>query len=292
MVNFQARDYLRGCLDSIAAHPPPGEYEIIIVDNGSTDGSLEMLAQDYPHVQVIRNAENRGYTAPTNQGLRAGGGRYLMLLNNDTVIHPHAFERLIEFMDARPEVGICSPKVLNADGTLQKPCRRGESRPWAVLTYFLGLPRFFPKVKLFGGYLLDYMPEDATYEVAGVSGSCMLVRRAVTDQIGFLDELFFAYQEDDDFCLRARRAGWKVYYLHTALVTHFGGRGGSRVQPYRSIVEWHRSYYLHYRKNMAKDYFFLFNWFYYLAMLLKLALALALNALRREKAAGPWRPAR
>lgn len=291
MVTFQAREFLRACLDSIAAHSPPGKYEIIVTDNGSTDGSLEMLAAEYPHVQVICNQENLGYTRPTNQSLQQGRGRYLLLLNNDTLIHAHSFERLIEFMEARPEVGICSPKVLNADGTLQKACRRGESRPWAVFSYFLGLPRLFPHVPLFGGYLLDYLPDDETYEVAGVSGSCMLVRRAVVEQIGYLDEIFFAYQEDDDYCVRARRAGWKIMYLHTAQVTHFGGRGGSRVQPYRSIIEWHRSYFLHYRKNMAGDYFFLFNWFYYLAMLVKLTLALAQNALRREKAAGPRRPA-
>jgi GT2 family glycosyltransferase len=111
----------------------------------------------------------------------------------------------------------------------------------------------------------------------------MLIRREVIDQIGYLDERFFAYQEDADFCFRARQAGWKVYYVPTAQITHFGGRGGSRVQPYRSIIEWHRSYWLYYRKNLAKDYCFLFNWLYYLAMLVKLVLSLSINLFRKEK---------
>lgn len=114
----------------------------------------------------------------------------------------------------------------------------------------------------------------------------MFIRRAVIDQIGYLDERFFAYQEDTDFCVRAIRAGWKVYYLHTAQITHFGGMGGSRVQPYRSVFEWHRSYFYYYRKNLAQDYFFLFNWFYYLLMLIKLLFSLLVTLLRGGKNVG------
>ena len=186
-------------------------------------------------------------------------------------------------MESQHEVGICGPKVLNTDGTLQKPCRRGESRPWAVFTYFLGLSSLFPKSKFFGEYLMNYMDEDETHEVAGVSGSCMLIRREVIDQIGYLDERFFAYQEDADYCFRTREAGWEIYYMPEAQIIHYGGQGGSRVQPFRSIYAWHHSYYLYYRKNLAKDYFFLFNWVYYFIMLVKLALALLLNLFRKDE---------
>jgi GT2 family glycosyltransferase len=266
------------------------EYEIIAADNHSTDGTLEMLGREYPEVQVICNPGNLGFTAPMNQALRRAGGRYLLLLNPDTVAHPGAFDTLVEFLGTHPQAGICGPKVLNSDGSLQMPCRRGESRPWAVFSYFLGLSRLFPRSKLFGGYLLNYLPEDETAAVDGVSGSCMLVRRAVIEQIGYLDERFFAYQEDADFCFRARAAGWGVFYVPAARITHYGGQGGSRVQPFRSIFEWHRSYWRHYRKNMARDYFFLFNWFYYLAMGVKLGLSLLVNALRRDKFAGSRKP--
>lgn len=290
IVNYQARDYLNNCLRSIIANPPLGDYEIIVVDNSSTDGSLEMLHADFPKVTVIENLANLGFTAPTNQALRRATGSFLLLLNPDTLIHPQAFDRLIAFMQEHPQVGICGPKVLNTDGSLQAPCRRGESRPWAVFSYFLGLHRLFPDSELFGGYLLNYMGEDVTHEVAGVAGSCMLIRRQVIDQIGYLDERFFAYQEDADYCFQARRVGWQVYYLPTAQVTHYGGEGGSRVQPYRSIYAWHRSYWLYYRKNLASDYFFLFNWLFYLAMLVKLLLALLVNLFRLDKTAGRQRP--
>ena len=136
---------------------------------------------------------------------------------------------------------------------------------------------------------MTYMDEDAIHPVAGVAGSCMLIRRDLVEQIGYLDELFFAYQEDADYCYRAREVGWQVYYYPVSQIIHYGGRGGSRVHPYRSILEWHKSYWLYYRKNLAKDYFFLFNWMFYLAMILKLSVSLLVNALRREKYAGPHR---
>ncbi len=133
------------------------------------------------------------------------------------------------------------------------------------------------------------MDEDETQEVAGVSGSCMLIRREVVEKIGYLDEKYFAWQEDADYCFRTRQAGWLIYYFPEVQIIHYGGQGGSRVEPFRSIIEWHKSYWLYYRKNLAKDYFFLINWFFYLLMFLKLCLALVINLLRREKFAGPRR---
>jgi len=131
---------------------------------------------------------------------------------------------------------------------------------------------------------MSYIGEDQTHPADGVSGSGMLARRALIDQIGYLDELFFAYQEDADFCLRARRAGWMVYYMPAGSNHSLRKHGGLPCQPYRSIFEWHKSYFLYYRKNFAQDYFFLFNWFYYLAMLVNAdPVAGLINSLRAEK---------
>lgn len=288
IVSLNARDYLRACIRSIETHPPASPREIIVVDNGSTDGTRAMLAAEFPQIQVIRNEENLGYTRPNNQAMRIAKGD-ILLLNPDTLVHPGAFDTLVRFLEQHPQVGICGPKILNRDGTLQKPCRRGVSRPWAVFSYFSGLAALFPKNPLFTGYLLTHLPEDEIAEVDGVSGACMLIRRAVYEQIGGFDERFFAYQEDADYCFQAQKAGWKIFYVPQAQVTHYGGMGGSRTQPYRSIIEWHRSYYLYYRKNLAHEYFFLFNWFYYALMLLKLGLSLLTNSLRRTRYAGPRR---
>lgn len=289
IVTFNAVHWLKDCLDSILENTQLGELEIIVVDNGSEDGIEAMLRTDYPDVRFIGNNSNLGYTKPMNQGLKAASGPYLMQLNPDTKILPGAFDYLVSYMDDHPMVGICGPKVLNRDGSFQKQCRRGEPRPMAMLGYFFQLSRLFPTRKLFGGYLLEYEDEDATLEVDALSGSCMIIRREVIEEIGYLDEQFFAYQEDTDICSRARKAGWKVVYYPEAEIIHYGGQGGSRVEPYRSIIEWHRSYWLYYKKHLADDYFFLVNWLYYLLMAMKLGLALLVNFLRRERYAGPKR---
>lgn len=289
IVSYRVRDLLRDCLQSLYQNTCV-RFEVIVVDNASHDGVAEMLQQEYPEIRLVENQDNAGYTRPMNQALRLGRGRYLLQLNPDTLIMPQAIDRLVDFMDQHAQVGICGPKVLNRDLTLQKPCRRGEPRPWAVLTYFLGLSALFPRSPLFSQYLMTYLDEDETHAVDGVAGSCMLARRAMFDQIGYLDERYFAYQEDADICFRARQAGWKVYYMPEAQIIHFGSLGGSRVQPYRSIFEWHRSYFIYYRRHLAKDYFFIFNWFYYLAMGIKLLWALGVNFVRADKFAGSRKP--
>ena len=289
IVTLNARDYLRDSLRSIECTLAGLRAEVIVVDNHSNDGTVEMLRQDFPWVRLIENEKNEGFARPTNKALRLAGGRYCLLLNPDTVILDNAIQKLVAFLNEHTEIGICGPKALNRDGSLQKACRRGVSRPWAVLSYFTGLSMLFPHSKLFGGYLLNYMDEDEVHEVDGVSGSCMLIRREVMDQIGLLDDRYFAYQEDADYCFRAKKAGWKIFYMPEAEITHYGGLGGSRVYPYRSIYEWHRSYFLYYRKNLAREYFFLFNWLYYLAMVFKLFLSLLVNMFRTDKFAGPKR---
>jgi len=285
IVTYKARDLLRDCLQSLVENTGV-KYEIIVVDNGSRDGVGEMLRQEFPQVHFIQNESNGGYTRPMNQALCQSVGRYLLQLNPDTLVKPQAFDQMVEYMDSHLEVGICGPKVLNRDGTLQAPCRRGESRPWAVFSYFTGLAALFPHSEFFGQYLMSYMDEDQTHPVAGVAGSCMLLRRAVVDQIGYLDERFFAYQEDADYCFRARQAGWQIVYMPKAQIIHYGGMGGSRVHPYRSIFVWHRSYFQYFRKNLAKDYFFLFNWLYYMAMGCKLVYALLAYMVRKKKFTG------
>ena len=287
---LDAKALLRDCLRSIHANTRASAFEIVVVDNNSQDGTPEMLRDEFPNVRVIVNDHNAGFTKPTNQALRASTGRYALLLNNDTVVLPDALDRLVAFADAHPEIGICTPKVLNRDGTLQKQCRRGLATPWELFCYFSGLASRFPNDPRFAGYLITYLDENEIHVVDAVSGSCMLIRRAVMEQIGLLDERFFAYQEDTDYCFRAGQAGWKVFYYPGAQIIHYASQGGSRAQPYRSIWEWHRSYFLYYRKNLAARYIFLFNWFYYIVMGLKLASALLVNFFRKEKFAGSRKP--
>lgn len=258
------------------------DYEIIVVDNGSHDGTREMVRVDFPYVHFIENERNEGYTKPMNRALRTGRGRYLLQLNPDTIVLPGAIDELVCFMDAHPDVGICGPKVLNVDHSLQKSCRRGESTPWAVVTYFSGLSALFPKSRWLTQYQMSYMDENDLHPVAGVSGSCMLIRRSLTEQIGYLDERFFAYQEDADYCFRARQAGWQVIYNPRAKIIHFGGKGGSAIEPLRSKIEWHRSYFLYFRKNLANRYPLWLNLLYYAAMFVKLGGTLVITFIRNQ----------
>lgn len=272
IVTYQAAPLLRECLASVYKFSPTVPFEIIVVDNASTDHTVAMLEQEYPNVILVQNQTNLGYAASMNQAIHLARGRYIVQLNPDTLTQAGSFDKLIEFMEQHPEVGICGPMVLNPDGTMQKSCRRGESTPLAVIAQFTGLARLFPHNPHLAQYTMSYRDENETHAVAGVSGSCMMIRRAVVEQIGYLDERFFAYQEDADYCFRARQAGWLVYYVPAAQIIHFGGLGGSHVHPYRSMWEWHRSYWNYYRKNLAVNYPVWFNGIYYLMMLAKLGL--------------------
>ena len=290
IVAYQSRELLRECLHSIQSNVRDLHLEIIVVDNGSDDGTVEMLSRHYPDVRLIRNDRNAGFARPNNQAIQASHGKYILLLNPDTIVLPQALEQLVEFADAHPQIGIVGPKVLNRDGTMQLQCRRSFATPWDLFCYFSRLSKLFPKSRLFARYLVTYRDENEIHPVDAISGSCMLIRRAMIEQIGLLDEQFFAYQEDTDYSFRAHQAGWEVYYYPRAQIVHHASRGGSRVDPYRSIVEWHRSYFRYYRKHLAARYFFLFNWFYYVIMLLKLLSSLALNLLRADKFPGSKKP--
>ncbi len=290
IVNFNAKEYLRACLYSIETKTTRTSYELIVVDNHSQDGSAEMLREEFPEVTLIENDANEGFSRPMNKALKRARGRCYLLLNPDTLFENDVPGLLSAYLDSHPDVGIVGPKVLNPDGTLQAPCKRSEARPRDVFMYFSGLAKRFPKDPRFSGYTLAYLDEDETHNVDGVSGSCMLVRRTLAEQIGYLDERFFAYQEDADYCIRARKAGWKVVYYPDAKIIHFGGKGGSKVKPVQSIIAWHYSYYQYYKKHFAPDYFFLFNGLFYSLMGMKLGWALVKNMLLGVPFGGSRKP--
>lgn len=291
IVSLNTGEYLRNCLESLITSLDQSlQFEIIVVDNGSSDSTIEMLNKNFPQINLIKNETNLGYTKAMNMGLEISQGNYLVQLNPDVIIYPETFQKILSYLNQNTDVGICTPKVINSDGTLQKQCHRSFARPWDVITYFLGLDRLFPNSRLFGRYLLTYLPEDAISDVDAVSGSCMIIRKEVIRDIGILDERFFAYQEDTDFCFRAKKKHWRVIYFPGAVVKHFGGKGGSLEQPFKAIFAWHKSYFLYYKKHLAAEYFFLINWFMYFAMGIKLFLAYIRFLLITEKVIGSKKP--
>ena len=291
IVTRSSKDVILDCLTSLFEQTQGFNLDVVVVDNASQDGTVDAIRLKFPSVRLILNDENLGYSKAVNQGWHTLDAKYYVLLNPDATLLDRALPRLIQFMEENPQAGICVPKVMNSDGSLQLQCRRGEARPGEVFAYFLGLANRFPNDTRFTGYLLNHIDNEKVNEVKAVSGSCMMVRREVVEQIGYLDELYFAYQEDTDYCFTARKAGWKVFYVPLAQVIHLGGRGGSNVSPYFGVYQWHRSYYLYYRKNLARDYPFWFHPIYYFAMLAKLTLNLLAVTFSRDKVVGTRKPA-
>jgi GT2 family glycosyltransferase len=290
IVNYNAHDYLEACLKSIFAARCKYAFEIVIVDNASRDGSVEMVQTRFPQLRLIRNESNAGFSSANNAALRIAGGKYLLWLNNDTVVLPGALDTLVDFLAQHPEVGIVSPKVLNSDGTLQLQCRRGLPTLWGAFCYVSGLSRLFAKNPFFTGYLLTHLDEDRPASVDAVSGACLMARREILDQIGYPDEGYFMFAEDLDWCCLARRAGWQVFYLPEARIIHFGGRGGTLSRPFRATVEFHQSVWRFYSKHLAWRYPFIVNWLVRLAVGMKLAVALGLNLFRKVPVAGSRKP--
>lgn len=290
LVNLNAADYLLPCLRSIRENPPPVTYECIVVDNGSNDDSVSRLKAEAPDAHVILNAQNEGFARATNQGMSKATGRFVLLLNPDTLVHPGALGNLVEYAGAHPKIGVLGPRVLNRDGSLQRQCRRSFPTPWVIFTYYSGLASLFPKSPLFARYLRGYEDASQPQQVDAVSGAAMLIRRDADDQIGKFDETFFAYGEDLDYCFRAKQEGWEVWYYPDAEITHFGGKGGSTHQPWKSVYEYHRAMIVYYRKHLAKRYPFLLNALIYFGIGLKTMTSLIVNAFRRNKVIGSKKP--
>jgi len=279
---LNASPYLKACLVSVKAFTKGISYELIVVDNGSSDDTVAMIQRDFPEAILIRNETNTGFTRPMNQALRLAQGDYLLSLNPDTLLKEDVFGPQLAYLRAHPEVGISIPKVLNEDGSFQHQCRRGEATALEAFGYHLRLGKLFPKSKVLNGYLQSWLPEDEIAEVKAVSGSCMVITRACYIAVGDFDEKIFAYQEDSDYCFRAREKGFKVMYMPVSEIIHFGGQGGSKEQRFKSIWNWHLSYFYYYNKHLAKRNFFLLNWLFYLVMGAKLVFALLKNLFRTK----------
>lgn len=228
IVNYNVRQFLENALASVFRALEGLQGEVIVVDNASDDGSVEMLKAKFPEVQLVEHKANVGFAKANNAALKLARGRYLVLLNPDTIVQEDTFKVMMRFFEENPDAGLAGCKILNPDGTFQLPCRRSFPTPWVAFTKIFGLSTLFPKSKLFGRYNLTYLSEDETYEVDAVSGSFMFLRREVYTLIGGLDEAFFMYGEDLDWCYRVSKAGYKVYYIHSTKIIHFKGESTRR----------------------------------------------------------------
>ena len=215
IVNFNTRDITLDCLESIEVHTQDISFETLVVDNASTDDSAQAIMSSFPKTRLIENQENRGFSAANNQGIRISKGRHIVLLNSDTRLVENCFSTIVRFLDAHPEFFILSPEILDADN---RPCpmRLWEDTASDAVLKILG--RYDPKSEF------DKMGPRETREVEVVGGSCFVVRRELFSIVGLLDENYFLYNEEDDFCRRARQAGKKVCYYPKTRLQHLLGK--------------------------------------------------------------------
>lgn len=251
IVSWNVCELLRRCLLSIREQAAGGRQtvddseqtasqarslssEIWVVDNASTDGTVDMLRREFPSVRIIANAENVGFTRGNNQALAVAQGRYLFLLNPDTELRPGALAALVSYMQANPRAGILGPRLVYGDGSLQSSRRRFPTLATAFVES-TRLQQWFPRNRVLARYYMLDTPDDATQPVDWINGSAMFVRRAVYDTVGGLDERFFMYSEELDWCYRAKGAGWQIVYLPGAQVTHYEGKSSEQAVARRDI---------------------------------------------------------
>jgi GT2 family glycosyltransferase len=230
IVNYNTRQLLADCLNSLlAADAPAGGLEIIVVDNASTDGSVEMVRADYPAVQLVANRENHGFATANNQGTAVAQGRYLLFLNSDTRLESRALVEPLAYLEAHPQVGAITVRLLYPTGERDPDNHRGLPTPWNALCHFSGLSRLFPNSPRFNGYFQGFADFEQTHTVPVIAGSFMMMPRALFDQLGGWDETYFFYGEDIDFCYRINQAGYEiVYYPHVTVLHYKGASSGLR----------------------------------------------------------------
>jgi N-acetylglucosaminyl-diphospho-decaprenol L-rhamnosyltransferase len=230
VVTYDALPWVEQCLESVAGVPT------VVVDNGSRDGTVELVRRRFPDVRVIES-ENRGLGAGWNTGIRATESRYVLILNADAWMAEGALGRLVAFADTRPKAAVVGPRLLNTDGTLQRSVR-GYPTPWRLATEYFFLRKLAPRTAALNAFYAGGFDHDEVQEVEVVMGACMLVRREAIDDVGLLDEDFFLFSEETDWCYRFRRAGWSVVFFPGAECFHV--RGASHAgRLYRENVRGH-----------------------------------------------------
>jgi len=294
IVNYNTKELLKNCLESVFQKIKNIDFEVWVVDNASLDGSLEMVVKEFPKVKIIANEENVGFAKANNQALEKVNGKYVFLLNPDTILLDDNLKKLIDFMEKHPKTGACGPLVLNKDGSMQRQCRRGFPTFWNSFSYYSGLWKLFSQNqwwrKTFGGYFLLDKPDDQICEVDQLSGAAMVVRKDLLKKVGLMCEDYVMYWDDTDWCFRMKKAGWKIYYVPLTKITHYGGAGGAQLHAFKNLWYFHHGACLFYKRYLASNYFFLVNFLYYSGVWFAFGPKVLFNLFKKEKTIGSKKP--
>src|SRR5690554_4686107 len=280
IVNYNVAYFLEQCLHSVQRASENLKCEVFVVDNNSVDGSNEMIRQKFPCVTLIANRENVGFSRANNQAMRIAKGRYVLLLNPDTLVEEDTFVKSVAFMDAHPEAGGLGVKMIDGKGRFLPESKRGLPTPAVAFYKIFGLSALFPKSRIFGQYHLGYLDQDATHEVPILSGAFMLMRKTTLDKVGLLDEAFFMYGEDIDLSYRIVLGGYKNYYFPETRIIHYKGES-TKKSSVNYVFVFYRAMLIfankHFSARLAKTYSFLIN----LAIYLRAAIAIANRFIKR-----------
>lgn len=227
IVNYNVKYFLEQCLCSVQAAMNGMDAEVFVVDNGSTDGSMEYLRPKFPEFTFIENTDNPGFAKANNQAIRQCNGEYILLLNPDTVIGEESIRSLCYFMDERPDAGAVGVKMLDGHGVFLKESKRSFPSPWVSFCKIFGLSGMFPKSRAFARYSLSYLNENKQHKVEVLAGAFMLIRHEALDKVGLLDDSFFMYGEDIDLSYRLVLGGFKNYYIPERIL-HYKGESTQR----------------------------------------------------------------
>ncbi len=228
IINYNVKEFLQNLIHSLQKALSKITHEIIVVDNASDDGSVEFIRDKFPQIHLIVNKTNVGFSKANNEALKISKGKFILLINPDTIVSEDTINRMIYFLNQNPDAGLAGCKILNPDGSLQLACRRSFPGPWTSFCKVTGLSTLFPKSKLFAKYNLTYLDENSTYEVDAISGSFMMMNREAYEKVGGFDEQFFMYGEDLDLCYRIQKNGYKVYYYPGTQIIHYKGESTKR----------------------------------------------------------------
>ena len=248
IVNWNTAELLKNCIASIYSTVNNKKFEVIVVDNASNDDSVELIQKIFPAVKLIRNSKNLGFSRAVNVGLRLSSGKYLILLNTDTILQKHAVNRLIDFMDSNKNVGICGGQLIYEDGRKQNSFDNYPSLLFEIFNKSL-LKRLFPR-KYYGKFN-DFIEP---VEVESIIGACFVISRVCMEKIGLLDEDYFFFIEETDYCYRANKQGFSVVHVPQSKIVHFQGVSAKKI-PVRSRMEYFYSKQLFFKKNKPKIQF-------------------------------------
>ncbi|MBK7666089.1 MAG: glycosyltransferase [Sphingobacteriaceae bacterium] len=281
IVNYNVKHFVEQCLHSVFNASKNLNIEVFVVDNNSVDGSVPFIKQKFPQVKLIENKTNTGFSVANNQAIKLSSGKYVLLLNPDTVVQEDTFEKVVSFMNEHPDAGGLGIKMFDGKGKFLPESKRGLPTPAVAFYKIFGLAKLFPNSKKFGQYHLTYLDKDKTHQIDVLSGAFMLMRKETLDKVGMLDETFFMYGEDIDLSYRITLGGYKNYYFADSSIIHYKGES-TKKSSVNYVIVFYKAMAIFAQKHFSSGNAKLFNFLIHLAIYLRATVAITARFIKQS----------